>query len=126
MRWPRAALVLALAVAAAACATPSRGAVRTAGARVVATATPAATPTPVADSGGLGLPRRAWEAVHRPTDDVRAEYRDDRVVALEQDAGPLGWSLDEARRGLVEGLLPRDATPLRSQTRPDFSVVDTF
>jgi hypothetical protein len=64
--------------------------------------------------------------VHRPTDDVRAEYRDDRVVAIEQDAGPLGWSLDEARRGLVEGLLPRDATPLRSQMRPDFSVVDTF
>jgi hypothetical protein len=81
--------------------------------------------TPDVSSGGLGLRRGEWTAKH-PGGDPRAEYRDDRVIAVEQDADPLGWSLDEARRGVAGDLAPADAVYLRSQTRPDGAVVDTF
>lgn len=85
------------------------------------------TPTPAPDvaSGGLGLRRRDWEARHAGAS-FRAEYRDDRVVAIERAGDRAGWAIDAARRDIVQNVAPRDASYLRTETRPDGSVVDRF
>jgi hypothetical protein len=74
--------------------------------------------------GGLGLTEAEWRRERR--DGLHATFVDGRVAAVSRPCGAVGCSLQGARAEAAATLLPEDARPLRTETRPNGAVVDVF